>query len=136
MDLRRGRQAFLLVEATLTTVIIAVALVFISRGMAGSLTTLSRLRDHDRMLRLAKSQLSQLELDAQRAGVPAQQEADFASPDEAYHWRVTSEPASLGAGELPPEAFRLVNILVRRADGRGASVQVTTAWPSSWLVSE
>ena len=130
------QRGFLLAEAMLTAVVIAVGLIFISRGIAGSLQVLSRLQQTETFLRLADSALNRLETQAQRFHLSPRLEGLFDPPDESYQWTLTTEPMQLGLAGIHDDAFRAVTLTVHRLEAPQPAVRVKTIWPASWITSE
>ena len=95
----RHRQGVLLLEATLTTVVIAVGLVFISRGMGASLKALSALQQYDRLLRLAESQLNVLQGQAQAGASVVAPRGTFEGADQDIEWELALE--NVQSNEIP-----------------------------------
>jgi len=126
----------LLLEATLTAVVIGVGLVAISRALSSSLHTLSRMEEYDRMLSLAETTLQAREVDAQQFGIPPSSEGPFEEPDHAYRWRLTIATAEPGHDGGLGDAVRAVTLQIARVDGHPPLVQLTTLWPSSWVASQ
>ncbi|MBI3312401.1 MAG: hypothetical protein HYZ88_02630 [Candidatus Omnitrophica bacterium] len=129
----------MLVEATLTAVIIAVGLVLISRGIGGSLNALARLQAYDHLLQLAESKLSDLEIEAQQFHALAQRSGTFDAPDAAVpagmqgdQW--TLEIRRVQIADLPPDAVNRVTLTVRSSNAKSPTVTLATFWPSDWLV--
>ena len=130
---RSNTRAFLLLEATLTAVVIAVGLVFISRSLSNSLKALARIQQVDRLLRLAESALSDLEAEVQQFGTLPSDAGTFEPPDERYRWQIASESVQHPLGDLPTEVFRAVTLTVSPVDRAVPTVRVHTIWPASWL---
>src|SRR3990167_686485 len=76
-----NNRGFLLVEATLTAVVIGVGLVFISRGLATNVKQLSTLQQYDRLLQLADTTLTELETQAQQAPPLTARAGEYESPN-------------------------------------------------------
>lgn len=129
-DRRRG---FLLVEAMLTALVIAVGLVFISRGVGGSLKALASLQEYDRLIRVAESRLHELESLAQLQQAVEVRDGAFEPPDERYGWSITVEPFPVA--ELADGALCLVTLRVSPLDDPHPMVRVQTVWPSTWTAS-
>jgi len=105
--------------------------VFISRGMATSLHTLSRLRQQEVLLRLAESAMAEREAVAQSVPAPDRQEGRFEAPHEAYQWTLTA--GAVEPSVAPPEAIREVTLTVSRIDQPSVALNLTTLWPTDWL---
>ena len=127
----RHRQGFLLLEATLTTVVIAVGLVFISRGMGASLKALSALQQYDRLLRLAESQLNVLQGQGQ-AGVPVvAPHGTFEGANQDIEWELAVE--NVQSKEIPQAmwpALCEVTVSVHPVHTPTPVVRLATLWPN------
>ncbi len=123
-----GRQAFLLVEATLAAAVIAVGLVFISRGISGSLKALAVIQQDDQLLHAAQSTLNTLEAHLQRFHtLPPSDDRDL-----GYRWHVSIQPVPVPA-DIAPGAFRAVTLTVSPAEKPTPTISLQTLWPSSWF---
>ena len=129
----RNRRAFLLVEATLTAVVIAVGLVFISRGLSESLRIVSRLQESDRLLRIAESTLSELEIRDQHQPLATSQ-GSCEPPDDQYQWSLAISPVQSTDPSL--QTFRAVILTVHRADLPTPAAQLSVLWPGKWSYAE
>lgn len=129
---RRTPQGFLLVEATLTIVVIAVSLVLISRGVSGSLKALATLQYDDRMLRLAESTLLEMETTAQQGPVTLPLNGTLNPPDQAYQWTLTALPTVLAPEELSG-TLRSMTLTVHRGTASAPVVRLNTVWPIEWI---
>jgi len=126
-------EAFLLVEATLTVVVIAVGLVFISRGMSGSLKALSTLQHTHRLLVLAESTRSELETIAQQAPGSISLNGSFDPPNDQYQWTMQQVPAQWESSDLGAGMWSVM-LTVSRANGTPPRVRLHTIWPADWIV--
>ena len=126
-------QGLLLVEAVLSAMVIAVGLVFISRGLSAQLKALRSLEEYDTLLSLASGKL--LEFEAKRV-LPTIRAGTFGEPYGAYGWTAA---ATLRDGPDDPkdqEGNPLVSdvlVRVQRQDGSSSSVRLHAMWPSEWL---
>jgi hypothetical protein len=120
----------LLVEAGLAAVVIALGLVFVSRGLSNQLAALRIVDEREALLALAQGQLAGLE--AQRlAGIPPEVSGRSGTLDDAYEWSLTAAPREdLGMDAESRPLFSEVTLTVRRAR---AAVSLTAIWPASWL---
>ena len=126
-----GRHAFLLVEATLAAAVIAVGLVFISRGISGSLKALTIIQQDDQLLHAAESTLNLLETHLPRFHtLPISDEREL-----GYRWHVSIQPVPAPA-EITPGAFRAVTLTVSPAKTPTPTISLHTIWPSSWFESK
>ncbi len=130
----QGRRGFLLVEALLTIVVIAIGLVLISQSLAGNLKAVSRIQQYHRLLRLAQSTLDQLEAEAQQFRGLARHAGVFDAPDNQYRWNVTIDPVQ--SRDIPDEilpSVLAVTLTVTRSDIAAPFVRLNTVWPADWL---
>ena len=132
-QLVRGARGFLLVEAVLATLVIAVGLVFISRGISGSLNALSMLRQRTLLLRLAESTLTELKTEAQQIPTASPREGDFGEPNSGYRWALTIRPLQGSPADVSAEAFRAVSLTVSRIDQPTALIRLHALWPLEWV---
>lgn len=130
----KADRGFLLVEATLTAVVIGVGLVFISRGLATNVKQLSTLQQYDRLLQLAESTLAELEAQAQQAPPLTARVGEYESPNDAYQWAL--EAHVLDVEGLEPQTVEQVSVTVSRRDGRPPVVRLRTVWPAAWIRAE
>ena len=138
--LSSGEQAFLLIEAALTVVVIAVGLVLITRGMAGSLAALARLQQRDMLMQLAESTMNEREVEAQQFGVAPRQDVRCDAPFEQYQWALSAEPVRQALNGIAPSEVRAVTLTVsrigqpRQRRGKpGGVVQLRAIWPKDWI---
>jgi len=141
-----SQRGLLLVEAGLCAVVIAVGLVFISRGLANQLKALRTVDEYETLLSLAHGKLSELE--AQRlAGIPqppGRPEGSFEMADETsstseYQWSVAAvrrEDLDVDTDGRP--LFSNVTLTVRRQDDerRSSAVSLFAIWPTAWVPAE
>lgn len=129
-----SRQGLLLVEAVLAATVMAVGLVFISRGLASQLRALSAAETYDILAALAGGKLRELEqlqlFAAPGAEVP--RDGDFPPPHAAYRWTATVAPRETDADEPASSVIRLT---VRHGS---AAFSLTAVWPTdhvpaAWL---
>ncbi len=128
----RTPQGFLLIEATLTIVVIAVSLVLISRGVSGSLKALATIQYDDRMLRLAESTLQEVETTAQQVPASLPLSGTLNPPDAAYQWTLTALPTVLVPEELSG-TLRSMTLTVNRGTASAPVVRLNTVWPIEWI---
>lgn len=128
-----GRQAFLLVEATLTAVVIAGGLVLITRGIGGSLRAVSTLQQYDRLLSVAEALWNTLETEARQGEAMSPRDGTVEEAGTRYHWRLEIQPAEFPSEEALAEDFRTVALLVNREGARSPVVRLTTLWPQDWV---
>lgn len=117
----------------MTAAVIAVGLVFISRGMGTSLKTLSSLQQYDRLVRLAESQLNELSGQAQAGIVTPLKEGTFDGADQDVAWELAVEGVT--SKEIPP-AMGLVlceiTVSVHPAQAATPLIRLATIWPKEW----
>jgi hypothetical protein len=131
--LRSSLRGLLLVEATLATVVIAVGLVFISRGIAGSLKALSRIQELDRLLQLAESTFCEVEAHAQAVQPVSLGTGIFPQPSDRYGWTLSIDPVPATFSGVDPQAFRSVILTVSRSTTTTPSVRLQSVWPIEWI---
>ena len=131
---RRGRQAFLLIEAGLAAVAMAIGLVAISRGLGVSLSTLSALQRRDHFLSVAESTLAQLAAEAQQAPpLPFARRHGSCEEGTDCEWELTSESFTPTALHLPGDVLRLVTLSVHRSSGAPGQFSLRVVWPADWV---
>lgn len=146
---RSSPRGLLLVEAVLSAVVIAVGLVFISRGLANQLKAMETVAAYDRLLTLARRKWLELEAEGLREP-PVNEErprGSFGSleeqdPDSAFQWAITA----LGRPELGVEVTLTVRRLPQAEGGAGGSagdpgrrgpvVIQSAVWPTHWVPPE
>ena len=140
----------LLIEAVLAASVIAVGLVFVSRGFANQLQALRTMGEYDALLALAREQLGAFET-ARLTGTARVDEEEAvgiltASLDSIprYAWRAAAQLRDdLGADPQGTPRFSEVTLTVGRAkasEGKmatprtsGTTVTLSTLWPTSWV---
>ena len=133
-DKRVSQQGLLLVEAVLSAVVIAVGLVFISRGLGGQLRALSTVEAYDTLLPLAQSKLAELEgWGLKQQPIPSQQlRGEFGEPSRGYRWEVQTLPRPVVAGTPP---LTDVTLTVQSGAEHSRAVTLSAVWPASWFGS-
>ena len=131
---RASQQGLLLVEAILSAVVIAVGLVFISRGLGGQLRALSTVEAYDTLLPLAQHKLIELEgWGLKQQPIPSQQlRGEFEEPYRGYRWDVRTVPHPAVAGA--PSLTDLTLTVQGSAEG-SRTVTLSVVWPASWFGS-
>lgn len=131
---RRNSRGVLLVEAVLASVVIAVGLTFITRGLGSQVHAVGVMEEYDTLARLADDVMADLERSA-RAGQPPTTAAEgaFEAPWSAYGWTITAEALP----ETDPD-LRLarVSVRVRRAGEASRADTVTALWPLDLVPAE
>lgn len=158
---RSSPRGLLLVEAVLSAVVIAVGLVFISRGLANQLKAMETVAAYDRLLTLARRKW--LELEAERlSGLQVNEErprGSFGSveeqdPDSAFQWEIrASRRPVLGVDSKDEPLVSEVTLTISRLpdlpqaeggaggsagdpDRRGPVVIQSAVWPIHWVPPE
>ena len=129
------QAAFLLIEAGLAAVAIAVGLVAITRGLGSSLATLASLQRRDAFLSVAESTLQQLRAEAQQnpSLLSNHHHGTCESVSSDCEWELTSVSFNPPELDAPANALQLVTLTVRRSQGPSSSVSVRMVWPGNWL---
>ena len=129
-----SRQGLLLVEAVLSTVVIAVGLVLISRALSGQLKAVETVEQYDTLLGLAQGKLVEFE-NEQLVGrsLPDAHEGDFDAPYAPYHWTIKTSARDDPADENGKPLTSAVVLTVYRTDRPSAAVQLTAIWPIDWF---
>lgn len=146
---RSSPRGLLLVEAVLSAVVIAVGLVFVSRGLANQLKAMETVAAYDRLLTLARRKW--LELEAERLlGLRVNEErprGSFGSveeqdPDSAFQWAITASRRPELMSEVTLTISRLPDL--PQAEGgaggsagdpgrRGPVVIQSAVWRTDWV---
>lgn len=134
----RTSQGFLLVEAVLAAAVIAVGLVFITRGLSGQLRALQSIEHHERLLALAHRKLLELEI-ARTLGrsVSLEDRGRFPEPDTDVVWSISAiRRPSEGDGARPPLSD--IHLVVEHAEAPSTVLHLTAVWhaddvPESWF---
>jgi hypothetical protein len=119
----------------LSTVVIAVGLVFVSRALSGQMKALQVVGEYDALLALAQGKL--LELEAQRLSgspLPVAREGSFPEPYQGYEWRFAA--ADREADPLDEDGKPLsseVTLTVQRADRGASAIRLSAMWPIDWV---
>ena len=132
---RRNRAAFLLIEAGLAAVAIAIGLVAITRGLGTSLSVLASLQRRDAFLAVADSTLQQLRVEAQaHPPLPfSRRRGTCESVSRGCEWALTFDAFTPTAFDVPSDALRLVTLTVRRNQESSGSVSLRMVWPGDWI---
>ncbi len=125
----RSQQGLLLVEAVLAAVVIAVGLVFVTRGFSSHVRALGAIEAYDTLVPLARGKL--VELEASRLYTPDVSSDDpagtFAAPYAAYEWKVSAALREEPGGESPTS---VVAVRVWRTAPPSRQVRLSTVWPT------
>lgn len=133
--LRFSRQGLLLVEAILAAVVIATALVFVSRSLGGQLNTVRSLEQYQVLSLLAQSKLDELQGMA-AAQIPlgaADLDGTFDAPYDNYRWEVETRPRQDVTTPEGASAASDVSVTVSRIEGRPGSFTLHAVWLAEWL---
>jgi hypothetical protein len=131
-----NKKAFLLIEASLSAVVIAVGLIFISRGISNSLYSLSRIRETDAAIRVAESALIQQEMYLQVAGKLSLNEPSFKSDLEGFGVKESDEKISLSDYGFGDESFRAVELAMREEKRESSLLRLWVVWPDEWFLEQ
>ena len=115
-----GERAFLLVEAALTSVVLTVGAVSMSRGLGRMVQHLARLQRQDELMMTAAGILRALEMEALAEGRPTRQSGAGGSGNEEYQWAVRYGPDR-------------VELTVTRRHPPRLQTMLTTCWPRGWV---
>ena len=137
-------QGVLLVEATLTAVILGVSLVLITRSLSTGLRALDQARRTEAVLAFAQRKLRELELDAEASRrFQADRESGTEQPAAAggyrLEWQVTVDPYTAPDALLnppmttPPPLDRLVLTVTERSRRVPVTISLTTLVPREWV---
>ena len=130
-------QGVLLIEAVLAATVIAVGLVFISRGLASQLRTIRTVEEYQTLLSLAQGRLVEWEGELLVGRpLPPGLAGQFDEPYQAYQWSIATEARD----DLPdqdgrPLAGQLV-LTVQRNTPPATTVTLWTVWPLEWFPSQ
>ena len=130
----RSSPGFLLVEAIVSAVVIAVALAFISRGLSSQLRVLGRLEQYQTVLALAHGKLLELEGVLLPGGsLETGLRGTFEDPHDAYQWEITTDPRQdlLGEDDVPLASD--VTLTVTHAQLPASSIRLGAVWLREWL---
>ena len=114
-----GERAFLLVEAALTSVVLTVGAVSLSRGVGQMVQHLARLQRQDELMMTAAGILRALEMEALAEGRATRQSGAGGSGNEEYQWAVRYGP--------------VVELTVTRRHPPHLQTMLTTCWPRAWV---
>ena len=120
----------LLVEAVLSSVVIATGLAFITRGLSNQLRALRTFEEYDRLSSLAHAELLELEQRMLLRQLPSQaKDVPFDAPYAHYHWTVTVTTLPQPEGQEAAMPMCEVALALRRVDGASSQVNVSSLWP-------
>ena len=124
-----SRQGFLLVEAVLAAVVIAVGLVFISRGLSSQLKAVQTIDEQHTLAALVQETLLGLE-SRMAAGetLALQMEGGFDAPYDSYRWSATIQPREDQTDAFGTILAGDVFVTVQR-EPPAASLTLGAVWP-------
>ncbi|MBI3321154.1 MAG: hypothetical protein HYZ91_02675 [Candidatus Omnitrophica bacterium] len=127
-----SQQGLLLVEAVLAAVVIAVGIVFISRGLGSQVGALRTLEEYDTLLSLARTQLVALEGELRFGRLPSDvQQRSFEPPYEGYQWTVRATPLPEEPSNPTAVSMSRVRLTVTRATGSSRVLSLSAVWPTA-----
>jgi hypothetical protein len=116
----------------LAAVVIAVGLVFITRGFSSQLKALQTVQAYETLIMLARTRL--LALEAERVARPIAEplrEGAFDAPYQQYRWSITTQPL-----EDEGAPYREMILTVRRGEDSSSTVRLSSIWPTEWILDE
>jgi hypothetical protein len=125
----------LLVEAILSAVVIAVGLVFVSRGLSSQLKALRTVEEYEVLRSLAHGKL--LELEGQRLSgspPPLDPTGTFEEPYQAYRWTITARPRDDVTDQDGNPLASAVTVTVQQDNRPSSVVRLSAIWPMDWVV--
>lgn len=130
-------KGFLLIEAIVSAVVIAVGIAFVNRGLSSQLKAIRTVEEYETLLSLARDKVSEFE--GQRLfGIPppSNLEDAFEEPSKGYRWVMTFRPRPDMTNEEGEPLFADVSLDVR-AEGRPSStITLGAIWSADWLAQE
>lgn len=126
-----GERAFLLIEAALTSVVLTVGAVSMSRGVGQMVQALARLQRQDQLMRTSAEVLRALEMEALAGGRIRRQSGAGGSGNQEYQWAVRYGPAP--AAWPAQETWHRVELTVTRRHPPRLQTMLTTCWPRAWV---
>ena len=130
-------SGLLLVEAVLAAVVIAVGLVFVSRGLSSQLAVLRAVEERETLTALASQRLAELEaLRLSQLAIPPDVGGAFDPPFQTYQWSVSATPRDDLVDESQAPLAADVTIWVSETTRHGPVVSVSTVWPVGWVPPE
>ena len=138
---QHSRRGLLLLDAVLSATVIAVGLVFITRGLAGQLRTLRTLEETEMIAALGQSKLVELEagvrLDPQRVPqqiTDASFEALYGEGTAAYRWSVHAVPVETSESpSLETVAVSQITLTIQRPTKGPIVFTLHALWPKDWV---
>lgn len=131
-----SRRGLLLVEAVLSAVVIAVGLVYVTRGLGGQLKAIRTIEDQEDLLAVARGRL--LELEAKRLfgrPLPPDPEGTLVDPSGTYHCTMLGVLRQQPTDQAGNPVAQHVVIAVQRDDRPSTTVRHAAIWPMDWVPS-
>ena len=143
---RSSQRGLLLVEAVLSAIVIAVGLVFISRGLGSQLRAIHTVEEYETLLSLAHGKLAEFE--TQRLVQPTQPmsvEGTFDEPYQAYRWTLSATPRDGDTEWKDTVGTPLTSDVTLTVEQTGDAsttqpgrqappmVRLRAVWPSDWI---
>ena len=129
-----SQQGLLLVEAVLAAAVIAVGLVFISRGLASQLAALRGLDARGTLSALASQRLLELEgICLSGATLVPERSGTYDAPYQDYQWAVGVTPRDDITDDAGTAVAGTLTIDVWRAAGPAMQGTLSTVWRRDWL---
>jgi len=120
-------------------VVIAVGLVFISRGLSNQLSALRAQEDYEALASLARQALIEIEAlqtaPEMSVSVTPLRIGAFEAPYEHYEWEFSTslmDANEVGEDADGPLATRVM-VAVRRVDRPSPVVRLSAVWPREWI---
>ena len=143
----RSQRGLLLLDAVLSAIVIAVGLVFITRGLAGQLRVLRKLEESDVLSSLAQSKLVELEAGARLTPRRLPQQITdaafgplYGEAAAAYRWSVHATPMdNPESSQLSPSevtALGQVAVTITRQDSHAILYTLRAVWPKTMVPDE
>lgn len=127
----RSHQGFLLVEAVLSAVIIAVGLVFVSRALASEVKALRTIEEAAAAAPLAQNLMRELEGCVQDGRAPERERSGtFDAPNAGYQWALSAAPVP-AEDEEPSRG--VVTLVIRRTGDQANVTALRAVWPLDYI---
>ena len=123
----------LLVEAVLCAVVIAVGLVFISRGFSSSLSALRAVEDFEQLLGEADGLLRNLEAIGLADPPLPGDLRELASVDQPGVWSARAELRTDALDDQGRQVADQVRVSGRRREDGRRTLTLTAVWPGDWI---
>ncbi len=130
----RSQRGFLLVEAALSAIVVAVGLVFVSRALSSELKALQVVEESSTVSPLADATLRAMSSLVQSGRTPgAKRDGAFESPNAGYRWSMSAQP--LEAGDAPPR-YGMITLTIRRVRDEALVSSTRALWPVEFIPAE